>query len=74
MARKSCSTYRRFSAAPPKITGGFRPRSFMVMRSSFMMTVDFTSSPDMPMASALVFCNSAIMFSTGCLMPRLYTL
>ena len=39
-----------------------------------MMTVDFTSSPLMPMASAFCFWNSAIIVSIGCLMPRLNTL
>jgi hypothetical protein len=39
---------------------------------SFITTVDFTSSPDMPMASALCL-GGLDDLPTGCLMPRLTT-
>lgn len=38
-----------------------------------MTTVDFTSSPDMPMTSAPCSSAAAMMSAIGCLMPRLTT-
>ena len=43
-------------------------------RFSFMMTVDLTSSPDMPIASASLSSAASMMADTGCLMPRFTTL
>ena len=39
---------------PPRMNGGFMPRTFNVTRSYIMITVDFTKSPLIPIASA--FC------------------
>ncbi len=38
-----------------------------------MMTVDFTSSPDIPTASACSARAASMIASTGCLIPRLTT-
>ena len=42
-------------------------------RFSFMTTVDFTSSPDIPMTSTRCSCAASRIADTGCLMPRLIT-
>ena len=39
-----------------------------------MMTVDLTSSPDMPMTSTLFSCAASTIAAIGCLMPMLTTL
>ena len=38
-----------------------------------MITVDFTSSPDIPMASAPASCAAVRIVEIGCLIPRFTT-
>ena len=75
MSFRSCSTKVRVSAAPPSSTGNCSesPSRFSSNRLSFITSVDFTSSPDMPMASALCATAASMMLPTGCLMPRFTT-
>ena len=62
------------SAAPPSSTGmSARPSAFSSSRLSRMISVDFTSRPLMPMASASTSLALAIMSAIGTLMPRLWT-
>ncbi|CAM5366484.1 hypothetical protein STANM309S_04842 [Streptomyces tanashiensis] len=63
-------------AAPPRITGYLAASSrwFSSSRFSFMITVDFTRRPDMPMTSALCSSAASRIAETGCLMPMLTTL
>ena len=49
------------------------PRAFSSSRLSRMMSVDFTSRPDMPMASAFTSIALSIISVTGTLMPMLCT-
>ena len=49
------------------------PRVFISSRFSFMITVLLTSSPLMPMASALFSMAASRIALTGCLMPMLET-
>ena len=49
------------------------PSRAISSRFSRITTVDFTSSPDMPIASARCSRAAAMMLATGCLMPRLTT-
>jgi deoxyribose-phosphate aldolase len=52
-AAKSCSTKARVSAAPPRTIGHFsaKPRLVISSKFSFIITVDLTSSPLIPIAS-----------------------
>ena len=63
------------SAAPPRITGHFAatPREFISSRFSFMTTVDFTRSPDIPMTSASFSSAARRISLIGFLMPMLTT-
>ncbi|CPU60609.1 PPE family protein [Mycobacteroides abscessus] len=63
------------SAAPPSRTGQrpARPRDASSARFSFITTVDFTSSPDMPMTSASCSSAASIIAEIGCLIPMLTT-
>jgi hypothetical protein len=72
---RSFSTYARVSAAPPSRTGqrADTPREFISSRFSFITTVDLTSSPDMPIASARCSSAASRIAVMGCLMPRLTT-
>ena len=49
------------------------PREFISCRFSFITTVDLTSRPDMPTASARCSSAAVRMVEIGCLMPRLTT-
>src|SRR5664279_4269504 len=72
---RSFSTYERVSAAPPSSTGNFSasPRAFISSRFSRITTVDFTSNPDIPIASALASSAADRIVEIGCLMPRFTT-
>ena len=48
--------------------------AFISSRFSFITTVDFTRSPDMPTTSALCSLAAEMMVAMGCLMPMLMTL
>ena len=76
MSARSCSTKARVNAAPPSRIGqrSAMPRVFNSAKFSCMMTVDFTSNPDMPMASALFSSAASMIAFIGCLMPMLTTL
>jgi hypothetical protein len=48
-------------------------RWFSSCRFSFMITVDFTSSPDIPITSARCSRAASRIADTGCLIPRFTT-
>ncbi len=49
------------------------PREFISSRFSLMTTVDFTSSPDIPMTSASASSAARRISEIGCLMPMFTT-
>ncbi len=49
------------------------PREFISSRFSFMITVDFTRSPDIPMTSTSCSSAASRIAVTGCLIPMLTT-
>ena len=68
---KSCSTYERVNAAPPRTIGHFSaiPLLSNSCKFSFIITVDLTNKPDIPITSTSFFNAASIISFAVCLIP-----